>query len=136
MMKKSIEKLEELVKLVGKPYKALDENGYYFGCFEPVYFLHPKLSRFKLPKDKGNYFDFALLKIKFFTSEVNVQDVQNGDLIVFEYPSKILHLGVYLGNFKMIQTFKNSTMTINKVDFENKRIIGVYRFKQEIQQWD
>jgi hypothetical protein len=122
--------IKELTKLVGKPYQALDENGYYFGCFEPAYFLYPKVSRFKLPQDKSEYFDFALSKIKFFTDEVDAKDIQRGDLIVLEYPGRLLHLGVYLGDFKMAHTFRNTSMKISRIDFDNKRIIGVYRLKE------
>lgn len=124
--------IQELIKQVGKPYQELDENGNYLGCFEPVYFLHPNSPRFKLPQNRSNYFRFAFLKITKLTKQIAKEKIQIGDIVVLEYPNKVLHIGVYLGDYKIIQTFKNSSLSINKIDLNNNRIIGIYRIENNL----
>lgn len=119
--------LLDLISLVGMPYKEFDENGYYLGCFEPIYLLHPECKKFFLPKNSSKYFYFAYKNIKENCLAISKNQIKSGDIIVFKFPGNILHVGVYLGNNKFIHTFKNSSLTINKIDFENKRIIGIYR---------
>ena len=50
-------------------------------------------------------------------------------------PMETFHIGIYIGESRMLQTFHNSSLQINKVDFENKRIIGYYRIKEGGKKW-
>jgi|GEM_PF-1329251 len=119
--------IEELKTLVGRPYTEFDKAGNYFGCFEPLYFLYPEAPRFKLPENKEDFYDFALNRIQETLEQIDCNEISEGDVIVFKHPFNVLHIGIYLGDFKIIQVFKNSTMTINKIDLDNKRIVGVFR---------
>jgi hypothetical protein len=120
--------MNELVKLVGKPYQEFDEDGNYIGCFEPMYFLYPHLPKFRLPENKEIFFNFALGKIEENFNKIPLNEICAGDIVVFRQPNNILHLGVYLGSFRLIHTYKKLKMMINKIDLNNKRIIGGYRF--------
>ncbi len=123
--------IKDLITLVGSPYKNFDENGNYLGCFEPIYLLHPQIMRCKLPIDSSLNFDFAYKKIKENCISIQKNEILSGDIIVLKLPNNVLHVGVYLGNNKFIHTFKNSSLTINKIDLEHKRIIGIYRLVEK-----
>ena len=119
--------LEKLTKTIGKKYQETDENGNYIGCFEPMYMLYPDIPRFQFLQNV-DYFSHSLEKIKETLKEIRKEEIKEGDIIVFKMPRKVLHIAVYIGNGKIIQTFKNSSMQINKVNLDSKRIIGVYRW--------
>ena len=50
-------KIDELLKMVGTPYKMFNDDGTYQGCFMPVQFLYPDKPRYKLRSldDDKNY---------------------------------------------------------------------------------
>lgn len=119
--------LENLITLVGKAYTAFDENQNYIGCLEPVYLLHNELPRFKLPQEPEKCLDFAIHELRKYSTPIERNQILAGDIITFKYPNELFHLGVYLGNNTFIHTFKDSALTINKIDLESKRVIGIYR---------
>lgn len=123
--------LDKFRKHIGSKYKKIDEKGNYFGCFEPAYYIFPNLPRYKLPEDNSSNFDFSLEKLETIAKKIIKENLNHGDIIAFKLPRNVFHIGVYIGDGKMVQTFAQNSMHISRINFDNHRIIGFYRINKE-----
>lgn len=123
----SIEKLKELV---GKPYPETDEKGNYINCFAPLYLIHPGAPKFKKPQKK-NCFDYALLKIKKFCSEIPKEEIKPFDIIVFHRVLRAMHIGIYLGDGLILHCALDKKYQIIRLIKYYEFIKGVYRYNEK-----
>lgn len=115
-----------LEKYLGTPYQREDEQGNYLGCLLPMYVLYPDVPRFPLPEKEPMKFFYEEFK-KYF-KPINKRDIKKYDIIMARLPSGILHIAVYNGNNKVIQTSRGIPLTQNNADLQDKRIIGVFKY--------
>lgn len=110
-----IDKINEIIKEVGRPYEDFDENGHYIGCFYPVYRLYPHLKRYKLrTNDKNKQFNYCLSKMRKNFEFILQKDAKVGDVIMTDIKG-IFHVGLFLGYGKILHLFKGGTLQIGKI---------------------
>jgi hypothetical protein len=110
-----IEKINELLKQVGRPYEMFNEDGTYQGCFYPVQFLYPDKPRYKMRSadDDKNYF-YGLSKIKKHCTEISPAELQAGDIIATRFKDN-LHVAIYYEFGKIIHVFNEHTLQIGRL---------------------
>lgn len=107
--------IEELLKQVGKPFTAFNEDGTVQGCMYPIQFLYPDKPRYKLDKEQLlKNFDFAIEQFKYNCSEISPEDLTSGDIILTKIKDEV-HTAIYYQNGKIIQVFKNLTLQIGRL---------------------
>lgn len=121
------EKIENLLKLVGQPYKMFNEDGTYQGCFFPVQFLYPEKPRYKLRSndDDKNYW-YGLAKIKKHCVEIsNEEQYKAGDIVVTRFRDE-LHVAIFWEFGKIIHVFRNHTLQIGRLKmFKDYKVFRV-----------
>lgn len=121
------EKIENLLKLVGQPYKMFNEDGTYQGCFFPVQFLYPEKPRYKLRSndDDKNYW-YGLAKIKKHCVEIsNEEQYKAGDVVVTRFRDE-LHVAIFWEFGKIIHVFRNHTLQIGRLKmFKDYKVFRV-----------
>lgn len=118
--------IEDLLKKIGTPYKMFDENGYYLGCFMPVFELYPDKQRYKLrSNDDDKNFYYGIAKIRKHCTEILKEELQAGDIIATRYRDE-LHVAIYWEYGKIIHVFKDHTLQIGRLkmfkDFQCFRV--------------
>jgi hypothetical protein len=92
--------MEKLFDLLGEPFEKFAGDGTYLNCLYPLYVAYPDLPRYKMPK--GNAFEFALKKFQEHLKKIDPKDIQKGDIVIFYKLQRTLHVGIYVGNDKVI----------------------------------
>lgn len=120
------ENFNNLLSLVGTPYKMFDENGHYLGCFMPVYELYPEKPRYKLrSNDDDKNFWYGIAKIKKHCEEITPEELKEGDIIATRFRDE-LHVAVYYQDGKIIHVFKDHALQIGRLkmfkDFQCFRV--------------
>lgn len=109
------EKIEELLKQVGRPYQMFNEDGTYQGCFYPVQFLYPDKPKYKLRStDDDQNYSYGIEKIKKHCVEISSEHLKAGDIIATKFKDE-LHVAVYLEFGKIIHVFKGHTLEIGRL---------------------
>lgn len=109
------EKIEELLKQVGRPYQMFNEDGTYQGCFYPVQFLYPDKPKYKLRSiDDDKNYSYGIEKIKKHCIEIPSEHLKTGDIIATKFKDE-LHVAVYLEFGKIIHVFKGHTLEIGRL---------------------
>lgn len=107
--------VEDLLKEVGTPYKMFDDEGYYLGCFMPVFYLYPDKPRYKMrSKDDDKNYWYGLAKIKEHCTEIKPEELQKGDIIVTRFKDE-LHVAIYYEFGKIIHIFKDHSLQIGRL---------------------
>ena len=119
-------KMQHLLSLVGTPYQMFDENGYYLGCFRPVYELYPGKPRYKLRSNNDDKnFWYGIAKIRKHCAEITQEELQEGDIIATRFRDE-LHIAVYYQDGKIIHVFKDHTLQLGRLkmfkDFQCFRV--------------
>ena len=117
-----------IIDNLGNNYKETDENGFFYGCFEPMYLIHPDCPRFKKPMELKEYSSFAIKNILRLFNKV--ENPQEDDIIVLKLPNEIIHIGLYLGDNKICETFKNGKLHIKEINILKHRYVGYFRMKE------
>ncbi len=110
-----MEKFNELLKQVGRPYEMFNDDKTYQGCFYPVQFLYPDKPRYKLRSkdDDKNYF-YGIAKLKQHCREIDREELQKGDIIATRFRNE-LHVAIYYEYDKIIHVFKDNTLQISRL---------------------
>lgn len=110
-----MEKFNELLKQVGRPYEMFNDDKTYQGCFYPVQFLYPDKPRYKLRSkdDDKNYF-YGIAKLKQHCREISREELQKGDIIATRFRNE-LHVAIYYEYDKIIHVFKDNTLQISRL---------------------
>lgn len=110
-----MEKIEKLLKQVGKPYQMFNDDGTYQGCFYPVQFLYPEKPRYKLrSNDDDKNFWYGIAKIKKHCEEITFNELRAGDIIATRFRDE-LHVAIYYKDGKIIHVFKDHTLQIGRL---------------------
>lgn len=110
-----MEKIEKLLKQVGKPYQMLNDDGTYQGCFYPVQFLYPEKPRYKLRSNNDDKnFWYGIAKIKKHCEEITFKELKSGDIIATRFRDE-LHVAIYYQEGKIIHVFKDHTLQIGRL---------------------
>jgi len=126
------DKVEELKKYVGTKFEMEDERGNAVGCALPLYLMFPDLPKFNFKErniNAKNHFNFVFSLLTEGMNEVNLNEIQIGDVIAIQLPIyKTLHLAIYLGNQKIFHCLNigNGTAEICDISFMEKHIKGVF----------
>lgn len=121
-------KIEQLIKQIGRPYEMFNEDGTYQGCFYPVQFLYPEKPRYKLRSDDDdNNYWWGCEKIREHCYEVSKDEVYKaGDIIVTRFKDE-LHVAVFWQFGKIIHVFRGHSLQIGRLkmfkDFKVFRVI-------------
>lgn len=121
-------KIEQLIKQIGRPYEMFNEDGTYQGCFYPVQFLYPEKPRYKLRSDDDdNNYWWGCEKIREHCYEVSKDEVyKSGDIIVTRFKDE-LHVAVFWQFGKIIHVFRGHSLQIGRLkmfkDFKVFRVI-------------
>ena len=120
-------KINLLLKEIGRPYEMFNEDGTYQGCFYPVQFLYPDKPKFKLRSndDDKNYW-YGLSKIRKYCTEIPVDDIyKTGDLIVTRFRDE-LHVAVFWEFGKIIHVFRGHSLQIGRLKlFKDYKVFRV-----------
>lgn len=123
------EKIEELLKQVGRPYEMFNDDGTYQGCFYPVQFLYPEKPRYKLRSndDDKNYW-WGCEKIREHCREVSDEEFyQAGDIVVTRFKDE-LHVAIFWQFGKIIHVFRDHTLQIGRLKmFKDFKVFRVNR---------
>jgi hypothetical protein len=110
-----IDKINEIIKLVGEPYTMFDEKGYYVGCFRPIQLLYPDKPKYKLrSQDDDKNFFYGMAKIRKHCTEIPRNELRAGDFVATRYKDE-LHVALYLSYGKILHVFKNHTLCISRL---------------------
>lgn len=110
-----MEKIEKLLKQVGKPYQMFNDDGTYQGCFYPVQFLYPEKPRYKLRSNNDDKnFWYGIAKIKKHCEEITFNELKSGDIIATRFRDE-LHVAIYYQEGKIIHVFKGHTLQIGRL---------------------
>ncbi len=119
---------KNLKTLETKAYQEKDEDGFYLGCFEPIYYLYEGLPHYTLEKASDGFdFPYSLL-LQYFTPLGENQKPEYGDVVVIKIPPNILHCGVYLNNGEMIHVRKGHKHEIHKLKSFRQGVYSILRF--------
>lgn len=121
--------LEDLIRCVGMPYQQLDENGKALGCMLPVYLLYPEIPRYDWPEEGREFGAIVLSRLEKHGRHIEPADIQPGDVVAFVMPLGGLHLGVYLGDDRIIHCMTGDDLEICRLSFISRRLKGVYRWE-------
>ena len=124
-MSNTDERIEKLKKLIGTKYQRYDDNGNALGCTFPVYFLYPNLLHYK--EAQNNKIETYLKYLRENLIEVKKEDIQKGDIIVFQFPFDNLHFAVYIGNNEIIHVMNDDSLQICKLSFFMKKFKSAFR---------
>ena len=113
------DRFKQLLSEVGRPYKMLNEDGTYQGCFYPVQVLYPDKPKYKMRSldDDKNYL-YGLAKIKKHCVEISPEELKKGDIIVTRFKDE-LHVAIYWEYGKIIHVFKEHELYIGKLSMFN-----------------
>lgn len=121
--------IDNLKKLVGQRYQKFDTEGNYINCFSPVYLMYPNCPRFKKPKS-NKCFEYALLKVKKYCTEIQKEKMQPFDIIVFFKLFRAMHIGIYLGDGLILHCAMSGKYEIIKLTKYWEYIKGVFRYNE------
>lgn len=123
-------KINELKKLVGKPYKMFFEDGNYCGCFFPIYEVYPDLPRHPLfSENMADNWDYGINLILESAYEIPSEEVKAGDVLVTKY-RKELHVALCIGEGKIIQVFRDRTLEISRAqNCFRERFVKYFRLR-------
>ena len=120
-------KIDELLKMVGTPYKMFNDDGTYQGCFMPVQFLYPDKPRSKLRSldDDKNYW-YGISKIKEHCVEIPKEErYKAGDIVVTRFRDE-LHVAIFWEFGKIIHVFRNHTLQVGRLKmFKDYKVFRV-----------
>lgn len=120
-------KIDELLKMVGTPYKMFNDDGTYQGCFMPVQFLYPDKPRYKLRSldDEKNYW-YGFAKIKEHCVEIPKEErYKAGDIVVTRFRDE-LHVAIFWEFGKIIHVFRNHTLQVGRLKmFKDYKVFRV-----------
>jgi len=128
-----LEKIENLIKMVGQTYPKTDEEGNYIECFYPAYFLYDHLPRFKyedLPTNLLEACEFINTKALESCQKISFEELEKGDLILFGNKNKLPHLAVFLGDMKIFHANSRNVFEITRLKNYSYFAIGGYRCHQ------
>lgn len=120
---------QEFSSLIGIPWDKLD----CWGIVRKFYFLHRKeLPPYysTRPKDMEES-EEIVSKAKSNYKEVSFNDLRYGDIFLINLMGLNGHIGVYIGNGRMLHTSIKCNSVIVKVSQWKRRIVGVYRPRDE-----
>jgi cell wall-associated NlpC family hydrolase len=120
---------QEFSKLIGIPWDSLD----CWGIVRKFYSLHGKElppyyhtrpnnleeSEETISKVKGNY------------REIPFNDLRYGDILLINLKGVNGHIGVYIGNGRMLHTSIKCNSVIVRLSQWQRRIVGIYRPRDE-----
>lgn len=108
-------KIDELLKEVGRPYEMINEDGTYQGCFYPVQFLYPDKPRYKLRSnnDDKNYW-YGISKLQKHSESISAEELKCGDIIATRFKNE-LHVAVYYEFGKIIHVFRGNSLQIGRL---------------------
>lgn len=111
-----IDKINEIIKEVGRPYEMYNEDKTYQGCFYPIQRLYPNKPRYKLrsSNDDKNFF-YGIAKIKKHCTEIQRNELRMGDIVVTRFKDE-LHVALYLSYGKILHVCKDLTLRISKLN--------------------
>lgn len=115
--------IEELIKQIGKPYEQLDADGKALGCMLPIYLIYPGLPRFDWPDNLGEYMRDMFKK---YSTEIELQDIKKGDLVLIRLPFGLVHPAVYIGNDEIVDCMVETGLQKSRFSIYS-RIEGVFR---------
>jgi len=119
--------IDELQQFIGLKYQKLDAEGKAFGCMAPVYIFHPDLPHYEWP-DESNFSTGFLELLERHGEKVAKDEMLPGDVIAFKIPGNYLHVGVYLGDGKVIHCMRDDTMERCRLSLIERRIEGIFRW--------
>jgi hypothetical protein len=120
-------------KSVGKKYTKLDSNGDASGCFSPIPLVHPEFKyKFEYPNMDVVTKDCILPLLKQYCYEIDLKDLEQGDILALNMPFGWFHLGVYIGNGDVLHCTQENGMEIVKLSRLEKRIEGGFRIKWDL----
>ncbi len=122
------EKIEKLLKQIGRPYEMFNDDGTYQGCFYPVQFLYPEKPRYELRSedDDKNYW-WGCEKIKEQCSDVTDDVYRAGDIVVTRFKDE-LHVAIFWQFGKIIHVFRDHTLQVGRLKmFKDFKVFRVNR---------
>lgn len=121
-------KPEDLKHYVGKEYQKLDDKGFALGCLTPIYLLYPDAPRFYFPIGI-NWADGALNHFKKYCDQIDIKNIQSGDIVLFNIPKGRIHASIYIGNDLIVQCVAEQAMQMNRLTQYSKRINSIFRYR-------
>jgi len=110
-----MEKLNELIKQVGRPYEMFNEDGTYQGCFYPAQFLYPDKPRYKLRSDDDDKnYHYGMAKLRKHCRVIDVEELKAGDVIATRFKNE-LHIAIFMPFGRIIHVFRNNTLQIGRL---------------------
>lgn len=116
---------QEFSKLIGIPWDKLD----CWGVVRKFYSLHGKeLPPYYSTRPKGlEGSEETISKVKSQYKEVPISEMRYGDILLINLMGLNSHIGVYIGNGRMLHTSIKSNSLIVRLSQWQRRIVGVYR---------
>lgn len=121
--------VEFLKSCVGRAYRDFDPNGYYIGCFEPLYLLWPHLPKGKLPSRESAY--FAKAYFHFLENFEPVKEPKLLDIVAFCLPGDVFHVGVLLTHSTFLHVQRGGSFEIRRLGTLIKYSLGFFRLREE-----
>lgn len=122
--------LDELIRHVGTPYQQLDQDGKALGCMLPVYLLYPEIPRYDWPGEGTGFGEAVYALLQIHGRRIEPANIQPGDVVAFVMPFGWLHIGVYLGDDKIIHCMTGDDLEMCRLSFIARRLKGVFRWEQ------
>lgn len=110
--------------LIGQPFVA-EKEGFAWGCLAPMYEIIPETWKYRYPvSEEVNMLQY----FKEHCKEIELKDIQYGDIIVIKLPMNMWHLMVCVGGGKAIHCSGHISMEIAPYAKYKDRIKGVFRY--------
>lgn len=121
-------KPEDLIEFVGQEYQKYDKNGMALGCMYPAYLLYPDAPRYNFPEGV-NWKNEVIDHFRKYCDQIDINNIQAGDIILFNIPEGKLHAAIYIGNDRIVQAVAKRAMQINRLTFFSKKINSIFRYR-------
>lgn len=126
--------LDYLYNLIGVPYKDDGRTLDGLDCYGLLYLVYKSVYKVEVPSLTGVYTgivdksDLSVMVESKHTIWSIVDKPQLGDVLLFRVGRK-RHVGLWLGNGKMVHSVNNSSVCIEKYDnfYWKEKLIGIYR---------
>lgn len=118
--------------MIGREYRQLDDNGLYEGCMFPLFYTFPKMKEMAqaIIGDAIDSENKIQRLLKSFMDPIDPKDIKPGDIVLIQHLN-LTHVALYVGNYRLVHCSTAHSLMFSKYRFDDKRIGGVYRIKEE-----
>lgn len=118
----------ELIGHIGTPYQQLDNNGNALGCMLPIYLLYPEIPRYPWPP-QDNFINYFMGLLSKHGDLIPIEEIQVGDVVAIRALFGFLHVGVYIGNDKIVHCMTGDSLEKCRLSPLTRRLKGVFRWR-------